>query len=262
MRILVTNDDGIDAPGLHAVATALAAEGYDITIGAPHGERSGSGSSLGTLEHGAEIAYEERRFGHLPGVQAISFDAPPAFAVFAACAGVFGAPPDLVVSGINPGHNTGRMILHSSTVAAALTASNLGVRGLAVSCGFPPDHRFDTASRIAVSATQWMLDHSARRTVLNINVPDLDMDDLEGVRMAPLAPRGLLGLTFDRTPDAVRLMQFANNERLGVGTDSALVREGYVSISAISAVVAESESSDVAAHIEAHLPLPATAADS
>ncbi len=77
MRILITNDDGIDAPGLHAVATALADEGYEITIAAPRDERSGSGSSLGTLEHAAEIAYEERRFAHLPGVQAISFDSRP-----------------------------------------------------------------------------------------------------------------------------------------------------------------------------------------
>ncbi|QQZ14362.1 MULTISPECIES: 5'/3'-nucleotidase SurE [Rhodococcus] len=257
MRILITNDDGIDAPGLHAVATALADEGYEITIAAPRDERSGSGSSLGTLEHAAEIAYEERRFAHLPGVQAISFDSPPAFAVFAACAGVFGAPPDLVVSGINPGPNTGRMILNSSTVAAALTASTLGVRGLAVSCGFPPEHRFDTASRIAVSAAEWMLAHSARRAVLNINVPDLDISDVKGVRMAPLAPRGLLGLTFDKTPEVVRLLRFVNTERLGTGTDSALVRDGYVSISAISAVVANSEGSDVAAHLEACLPLPA-----
>lgn len=262
MRILVTNDDGIDAPGLQAVATALAAEGYEITIAAPRGECSGSGSSLGTLEHGAEIAYEERRFEHLPGVQAISFDSPPAFAVFAACAGVFGAPPDLVVSGINPGPNTGRMILHSSTVAAALTASTLGVRGLAVSCGFPPEHRFDTASRIAVAATRWMLAHSAPRTVLNVNVPDLDLSDVKGVRMAPLAPRGLLGLTFDRTPDVVRLLRFSNTERLGTGTDSALVREGYVAISAISAVVADSQETGVVAHLEACLPLPVAVTES
>ncbi|MDV7243646.1 MULTISPECIES: 5'/3'-nucleotidase SurE [Rhodococcus] len=262
MRILVTNDDGIDAPGLHAVATALADDGYEITIAAPRDERSGSGSSLGTLEHEAEISYVERRFAHLPGVQAISYDAPPAFAVFAACAGVFGAPPDLVVSGINPGPNTGRMILNSSTVAAALTASTLGVRGLAVSCGFPPDHRFDTASRIAVSAARWMLAHSPRRTVLNINVPDLDVSDVKGVRMAPLAPRGLLGLTFDKTSEVVRLLRFANTERLGTGTDSALVRDGYVSISAITAVEATSEGSDVAAHVEGCLPLPAAVTES
>ncbi len=77
--------------------------------------------------------------------------------------------------------------------------------------------------------------------------------------MAPLAPRGLLGLTFDKTPDTVRLLRFANTERLGTGTDSALVRDGYVSISAISAVAANSEGSGVAAHVEACLPFPVAA---
>ncbi|MFD9664003.1 5'/3'-nucleotidase SurE [Rhodococcus sp. NPDC059968] len=257
MRILVTNDDGIDAPGLHALATALLAEGYDITIAAPAEECSGSGSSLGTLEHGAAIAYEHRRFEHLPGVEAISFDAPPAFAVFSACAGVFGPAPDLVVSGINPGHNTGRMVLNSSTVAAALTASTLGVRGLAVSCGFPPEHRFDTASRVAVDVTRWMIAHSAPRTVLNVNVPDVDLTALEGARIAPLAPRGLLGLTFEKSPDTVRLLRYANTERLGTGTDSALVRDGYVAISALQAVVSAPEDLDVAAYVETRLPLAA-----
>ncbi|MFC9763590.1 5'/3'-nucleotidase SurE [Rhodococcus jostii] len=257
MRILVTNDDGIDAPGLHAVATALLAEGYDITIAAPTEECSGSGSSLGTLEHGAAIGYEHRRFAHLPGVEAISFDAPPAFAVFSACAGVFGPAPDLVVSGINPGHNTGRMVLNSSTVAAALTASTLGVRGLAVSCGFPPAHRFDTASKVAVDVTRWMIAHSAPRTVLNVNVPDVDLAALEGARIAPLAPRGLLGLTFEKSPDTVRLLRYANTERLGTGTDSALVRDGYVAISALQAVISAPEDLDVAAYVETRLPLAA-----
>ncbi|MFF0816778.1 5'/3'-nucleotidase SurE [Rhodococcus sp. NPDC003318] len=262
MRILVTNDDGIDAPGLHALATALKRGGYEITIAAPRKECSGSGSSLGTLEHGAEIAYEQRRYDHLAGVDAFSLDAPPAFAVFAACAGVFGAPPDLVVSGVNPGPNTGRMILNSSTVAAALTASTLGTRAIAVSCGFPPEHRFDTAGQVAVSVVRWMIEHGAPRAVLNVNVPDLDLADVKGVRMAPLAPRGLLGLTFDRTSEAVRLLRFSNTERLGTATDSALVRDGYVAITPISALVADAADSDVADAVEAWLPRPASIAES
>ncbi|WAL49325.1 5'/3'-nucleotidase SurE [Rhodococcus pyridinivorans] len=262
MRILVTNDDGIDAPGLHSMASALVAAGYEITIAAPREERSGSGSSLGTLEHGAEIAYEERQYDHLDGVKAYSFDAPPAFAVFASCAGAFGAPPDLVVSGINPGHNTGRMILNSSTVAAALTASTLGVRAVAVSCGFPPEHRFDTASAVAVAVVRWMIEHGAPRTVLNVNVPDLDLSELKGVRMAPLAPRGLLGLTFERTSEVVQLLRYANTDRLGVGTDSALVCQGYVAISPLTAVFSGSVESGVAEDVAASLPRPAVVSES
>lgn len=255
MRILVTNDDGIDAPGLHALAQALAADGHELTIVAPDVEYSGSGSSLGTLEHGAEIAYTRRSFDALPNVPAISLEAPPAFAVFCACAGVFGPPPELVVSGINPGHNTGKMIMYSSTVASALSAAAFNVRGLAVSCGFPPDHRFDTAASIAAEAVQWMRGRSEPRTVLNINVPDVDLSEVKGVRMAPLASRGLLGLTFDKGPDSIRLLRYANTDRLGTDTDSALVRDGYVAVSVLGTIDTLEPIPDVADYLEAGLPI-------
>ncbi|WAL49275.1 5'/3'-nucleotidase SurE [Rhodococcus pyridinivorans] len=255
MRILVTNDDGIDAPGLHAVAQALRADGHELTIVAPDVEYSGSGSSLGTLEDGAEIRYEKRLFEALRDVPTISVQAPPAFAVFCACAGLFGPAPDLVVSGINPGHNTGRMIMYSSTVASALSAAGFGVRGLAVSCGFPPDHRFDTAATVAVDAVRWMIEASEPRTVLNINVPDMDLSELKGVRMAPLASRGLLGLSFETGPESIRLLRHANTDRLGTGTDSALVRDGYVAVSALGTVRALEPNAGVAAYLEAGLSL-------
>ncbi|SNS96647.1 5'/3'-nucleotidase SurE [Rhodococcoides kyotonense] len=245
MRILVTNDDGIEAPGLLAVASALVEAGHDVVIGAPAVESSGSGSSLGTLEHGAVIAVEPRRLPELPSVDAYAFDCPPAFAVLAFCAGQFGPPPELVVSGINPGHNTGRSVLFSSTVGAVLTAQIAGIGGVAVSCGFPPSHRFDTAADVAVRVVQWIDDNEAHGLTLNVNVPDLDFDQLTGVRVATLGARSLLGLKITRVDGGVELRRYDNTSGLGADTDAATVLAGAVAVTALTTVGSD-ESTELA----------------
>jgi 5'-nucleotidase len=249
MRIMVTNDDGIGAPGLLVLARALHAalheQGHHIEIAGPVRDHSGSGSSIGTVEDGAVIAYEEGVLDGLPKVRVLGFDAPPAFAVFALRTGTFGPPPDLVVSGINPGHNTGRLVLNSSTVGAALTAVSTGARAVAISCGFAPAHRFDTAAQVAVAAVRWMVEHSAPRTLLNVNVPDLDSAALRGVRTTTLAPRGLMGLALERRAGSVRLRRYDNTEKVGVGTDSAAVLDDCIAVSALRGVSAD-EAADVA----------------
>lgn len=239
MRILVTNDDGIDAPGLLAVATALSGAGHEVVVGAPAVESSGSGTSLGTLEHGAIVDVEPRQLPGLPDVEAFAFDCPPAFAVLAFCAGQFGPPPDLVVSGINPGHNTGRSILFSSTVGAVLTAQIAGVGGVAVSCGFEPFHRFDTAAAVAVRVVQWVEDNNARTLTLNVNVPDIDFDALDGVRVSTLGSRSLLGLRISRVDAGVELRRYDNTTGLGEGTDAAVVLSGTVAVTALGSVCAD-----------------------
>ena len=236
MRILVTNDDGVDAPGLIALARALCSAGHRIEIAVPASDRSGTGSGVGSIEHGAEVSFEERELPGLPGVRTHVIDAPPAFAVLASCTGVLGGRPDLVVSGINDGFNTGRFLLASSTVGAALAAGSLGVRGIAVSAGFAPNHRFDTAAHVAVEAVKWMKENSRPRTVLNINVPDRDISDLRGARMAKLAPRGLMGLRVSRGDRVLRMERYENSDGLGVGTDAALVHEGFVSVTALPSI--------------------------
>ena len=129
MRILVTNDDGVDAVGLHVLAQRLVDLG-DVVVAAPDREYSGAGAAVGTLHL---IRPEVRRVA-LDGVpEAWSVTGPPALCVMFARLGVFGDAFDLVVSGINPGANSGRAIYHSGTVGAALTARNGGVSGLAVS---------------------------------------------------------------------------------------------------------------------------------
>jgi 5'-nucleotidase len=133
MKVLVTNDDGIDAPGLHALVRALVAGGRDVVVVAPTRDMSGSGAAIGQVHLDQHIDARRVELPDLPDVPAYALDGAPGLCVLAARLGGFGDPPDVVVSGINPGCNTGRAVLHSGTVGAALTAANFGVRGLAVS---------------------------------------------------------------------------------------------------------------------------------
>src|SRR5271170_2589419 len=118
MRILVTNDDGIDAPGLGALVGRLVAADHDVAVAAPSSERSGSGTSLGGVDDGTPISVTDHVLPAAPSVPAVAIDGPPGLAVLAACVGALGEPPDAVISGINAGPNTGRSLLFSGTVGA------------------------------------------------------------------------------------------------------------------------------------------------
>jgi 5'-nucleotidase len=146
MRVLVTNDDGVGSPGLHALARALVDDGHDVIVVAPDREMSGSAAAIGQVHVDEGIDAERVDLPRLDGVPAYAVAGPPGLCVLTARLGGFGDPPDLVVSGINPGCNTGRAVLHSGTVGAALTAANFGCRGLAVSIDVSTLHLHEQAS--------------------------------------------------------------------------------------------------------------------
>src|SRR5690348_2886932 len=130
MRVLVTNDDGLSAPGLRALAAAVVREGHDVTVIAPVDDRSGAGTGL-AFDRAAPLSVRREMVAELPGVPFIGVDGTPALAVLLARLEAFAPRPFCVVSGINFGANTGRAILHSGTVGAALTAAAMGMSGLA-----------------------------------------------------------------------------------------------------------------------------------
>ena len=253
MRVLVTNDDGIDAPGLLPLAQAMVRAGHDVTVVAPLGDRSGSGAGIGPVYLEEGVPFEDIA---LDGIDAAAFgvDAMPAFAVLAARLGAFGEPPDLIVSGINPGHNTGRAVLHSGTVGAALTAANFGASGLAVSVAWDDEPRFDTAAVVAAAALPWLAD-APTKTVLNINVPGIDIEDVKGVVMARLAPFGTVRSAIvgsDQGRLQVELHQ--TDARVDDDTDTALVNAGYVAVTSLTGVGAVAET-DAPAFIQSRLAL-------
>ena len=267
MRILVTNDDGIDSTGLHVLARHLRPLG-DVVIVAPDEEYSGFGAALGTLHTMQPIVHKES----VEGIdESWSVTAPPAMCVFFARLGVFG-DVDLVVSGINPGVNVGRAIYHSGTVGAVLTARNGGMSGIAVSQsvqGFGvegqawdemlADQHWETAAQIAASAAEGLIaDLPAEPVVVNLNVPNCPIDEVPGWRHAEVgsAPPRSIG-TASLVPregyhDSFQVeMEWGDTQALDPVTDGGTVEEGVVSLTYISRFQPEARS-DMGA-VEKHL---------
>jgi 5'-nucleotidase len=190
VRILVTNDDGVHAPGLAAVTRALAtwsAAGSGgsprhLVVAAPLVNHSGAGAAVGTVFERDAVDYRMVAIPGAENVPAFGVDASPALAVILGVLGAFGPPPDLIVSGINLGVNIGRSILHSGTVGAVLTGAQMGTSGLAVSLRSDGEqHHWETAAAVAVSLLD-VLARAPERTVFNLNVPSLPLDSLRGIR--------------------------------------------------------------------------------
>jgi 5'-nucleotidase len=262
MRVLLTNDDGVGAPGHVVLAQALLDEGHEVQVIGPLGERSGSGTAIGTIEHGASVAVQEIPLGTTPGVTGIALDAPPALAVLTALGGVFGPRPDIVVSGINPGHNVGRSVIFSGTVGAALAATTLGIPSFAVSCGFPPGHRFDTAAAAAVRALRWFGRAGMPRICANINVPDIDLDHVRGVRSARFSSGGMFSLDMHRDDDRLVLTRGGPSDRRTEGSDLEAVRAGFIAVSILKPMDVDSgpEAGSLGARLAAAVAGPSPAA--
>ncbi|MGO8864142.1 MAG: 5'/3'-nucleotidase SurE [Acidimicrobiales bacterium] len=202
MRVLVTNDDGVDAPGLAALTRALlgwvrssAASGgplHEIVVVAPNSNYSGAGAAVGSVSDDTTIAYRRATVSGAEGVDAYGLDASPALSVIAGSLGAVGPKPDLVLSGINHGVNVGRSVLHSGTVGAALTASQLGISALAVSLrsGVSPAP-WESAADLAVALLP-LLAGAPASTVLNLNVPSLPLHEILGLRWARVGGSGLI----------------------------------------------------------------------
>jgi len=234
-RILVTNDDGVDQPGIATLAIALHDMGHDVVVVAPMHERSGSGAAIGHLEHGAAIEVAAHELNDASHVLAYGVDGPPALCSLLGFFGVFGEKPDFVLSGINPGANTGRGLLHSGTVGAVLTASDLGISGAAISIDRDGGDtlRLDTAAKVAVAVVDWLSD-LPRKTALNVNVPNRAVDDVLGVRWGRIAAFGPFATSIVGTVPGTLTVQITPREvELKPDTDTALVHAGYVTVTAL-----------------------------
>jgi 5'-nucleotidase len=244
VRVIVTNDDGVDSVGIQRLAAALSTvDGLDICVVAPDRDSSGVGASLGG-ERPDGLMARRTALPDAPGVEAWAVNAPPAMCVLASRLGGFGDPPDLVVSGINAGMNTGRAVLHSGTVGAALTAQNFGMSGLAVSLQAGDPWRWDTAAALAVEVVDLLLD-GPPRSVLNLNVPNIDRAEVRGIRWARLAPFGEVRMAItpqDTEGDGTATRTLSAELQLtevsfDPDTDTGLVRDGFASLTALVAVV-------------------------
>lgn len=237
MRVLVTNDDGIEAPGLRALALEARAAGHDVVIAAPWEQSSGASASIMASETDGRIDVEPRVLTGLEDVSAFAVRGGPGLIALIAARGAFGPAADVVLSGVNHGANVGRAILHSGTVGAALTGGLNGARALAVSldAGMRPQTlHWLRAARTAVGLVEQLAETPAG-TVLNVNVPNTE--ELQGLTEARLAPFGIVQTTLtEREARHIRLAVEELPFEPDPGTDAACLAAGWVTVTALESV--------------------------
>jgi 5'-nucleotidase len=254
VRILVTNDDGIDAPGLSHLVAAMLPLG-DVVVVAPDREFSGASVSVGSLMH------------HTPGVRrraipgttaAWAVSGPPALCVYYAHLSVFGDPPDLVVAGINPGANVGRSVYHSGTVGACIAARNFGLSGVAVSQASPGVGVEGQAFTDTLAMQKWHVaaevagvfvgalvdDLPGEPVVVNVNVPNVELDEIEGWNVADVSPAPAASMVDAELiqhaddPDAYEInVGWRRNYDVPPTSDTGTVWSRRVSVSYVSRLV-------------------------
>ena len=233
MRLVVTNDDGVGTPGLEALTRALAYAGHEVTVVAPSSERSGSATSLGVIAEAALVEVVTDGAEIDGAARTIAVDAPPALAVRAACLGCFGPPPELVVAGINPGFNTGRMMLHSGTVGGAWTALTHDIPGIALSTARGAGHGIAAAATIGAVLVDAVA-AAGSPIAVNVNVPDRAPPTLAGAAEATLGARSLVEIDLSLEPEGLRVRRVRHEPPFPAGTDADLITRGYVAVSGIS----------------------------
>ncbi len=240
----MTNDDGIESPGLRALAEVVRLNGHDVLVAAPSWDSSGSSSSVTGVSSFGEVVWEQIAWAGWSEVAVISVDATPALITLVALHEKFGTKPDLVVSGINRGANTGRAILHSGTVGAAFTAFQYGCPALAVSLDVldaPPESmHWDTAATVANTVLDWMCE-DLPHTVINCNVPNLPVEKLLGIRQGNLDLLGTFQTAMTERSGRSVPTTFTDPDVVRNHSDSALVEEGFASVTALVPVVADPE---------------------
>lgn len=232
---LITNDDGIESPGIPVLAAAARSAGLDVVVAAPSWDSSGASASLTGVRRDGRLLLERRDVAGVDG-PAYAVEASPALIALTALRGGFGDPPDLVLSGVNRGRNTGHAVLHSGTVGAVLTARNEGVGGLAVSLDAAAPLHWDTAEAVAAPVIAW-LDANGAGAVLNLNVPDVERAELAGLRQAPLAAIGAVQTNVTDVAEGYVQLTFGELDREPrPGTDAAFLDAGWATLTAIQAV--------------------------
>lgn len=193
MLLLLSNDDGIEAPGLTALAAALAGPDVELEVVAPRQEQSAKSHAL-TMYEPLRVEEHVPRGAPTHGVRWRAVSGTPADCVYIGVHHLCARRPDAVLSGINFGTNLSDDVHYSGTVAAAMEGALMGIPAIAVSLGTgdrdPGDPCWETAAEIARRVLVAMLaDPLPRHTFINLNVPGLPLDRIAGVRTAPMGKR-------------------------------------------------------------------------
>lgn len=231
MRVLVSNDDGVDAPGIRVLAEGLRAAGHEVLVVAPDRDRSGASNSL-TLDAPVRVQRLDDSTWRVYGT--------PTDCVHVAITGMLEVEPDLVVSGINNTANLGDDVIYSGTVAAAMEGRFLGLPAVAMSLQ-TVDHagrHYETAARAAVEIiARLRVDPLPADTILNVNVPDLPWDEVRGFEVTRLGNRHRAEACIPQHDPRGRewwwIGAAGQEQDAGPGTDFHALRTGNISITPI-----------------------------
>lgn len=235
MRILVSNDDGVDAPGLVAVAQRLARE-HEVWVVAPQSERSAQSHSL-TMHKPLRISRRGERVYAVSGT--------PADCIYLGLHHLVQGPPDLVVSGVNRGSNLGTDVHYSGTVAAAREACLHGFPALAVSLHLDPadgTNHWDTAADLAGRVVEAMrADPLPPRVFLNLNVPNAPPERIRGLKACRLGDRFYHPRVDERTDPRGRPYVWIGGPHANFGddpeSDGNSAVEGWATLTPLSAAI-------------------------
>ena len=225
MHILISNDDGYSAKGLAALNEAMI-QIAETTVVAPDRNRSGASNSL-TLTRPLRVYEAPTGFRFVDGT--------PTDCVHVALTGLLDAEPDMVCSGINHGANLGDDVLYSGTVAAAMEGRHLGLPAIALSLAGSDLSNFDTAGAVALSLVKRLQSHPLPKdTILNVNVPDLPINEVKGFLSTRLGDRHQSEPVIQAQDPSGREIFWVGpagqEQDCGAGTDFDAIRRGYVSV--------------------------------
>jgi 5'-nucleotidase len=225
MRILLSNDDGYFSPGLASLATHLSVIAEVIVV-APERDRSGASNSL-TLDRPLNLRRAANGFYFVNGT--------PTDCVHLAVTGMLDTQPDMVISGINAGANMGDDTIYSGTVAAATEGFLLGIPSIAISLAGKELRHYETAARIAVELVQrFERKIHGRPWLLNVNVPDIAFEELQGSAVTRLGKRHkaepVIKSTNPRGETVYWVGPAGKAQDAGVGTDFNAIANKTVSI--------------------------------
>ena len=231
MRVLVSNDDGVDAPGIKALAKGLREAGHEVLVVAPDRDRSGASNSL-TLDAPIRVVQLDEHTWKVYGT--------PTDCVHVAITGMLEIEPDIVVSGINNTANLGDDVIYSGTVAAAMEGRFLGLPAVAMSL-VTADHKglhYESAARAAVEIiARLSVDPLPANTILNVNVPDLPWPEIRGFETSRLGNRHRAEPCTPQQDPRGRQWWWigaaGEEQDAGPGTDFHAVRTGHIAITPI-----------------------------
>lgn len=228
MNILLSNDDGYRSPGLRILAEELARHGT-VTVVAPDRDRSGASNSL-TLD--VPIRAERLDNGY------VRVNGTPTDCVHLAITGLLDREPDLVVAGINHGPNLGDDVIYSGTVAAATEGRFLGLPAIAVSIDSHQPRHLRSAALVTGRLVAGLRDADmSPSTILNVNVPDLPPEQIQGLRATRLGHRHKAEPVTQLRDPRGRPMYWigpaGSEQDAGEGTDFFALRNGFVSVTPI-----------------------------